>query len=178
MGASEDCKKIFEAFVANGSDLSNHSLGVLNRLVEIHHKLGLEPSTEMCNTALMHDIGYSEQISTEVRKGNPELVGYMMLKDSNKVYANVIREHKKGNSNKLDTELERVATAVLDYCDLTVNSKGSRCKVEERYEDIKRIYGEDSKEYKQMKELESYYTNICLGIKEALLDLNRLESLK
>ena len=137
-------------FIGISEDKLKHSLGVARKCYKIAKRLGYDERycRKMFVIGFNHDIGYEFC----VEKQDHAKVGYQMLLDichTSTEELEAIECHGKPiNDNTYIDEFR-----ILNLADLTIDSKGNEVKVEERLIDIKDRYGEESKEYKNVKEL-------------------------
>lgn len=172
MGVSKECFRILNTFIKPDSELHKHSYGVMKRVEEVCSKMGYTADEKLCNTALLHDIGYTKSINVS---GRPNEIGFSMLESSENVYARVIKNMGTGKYDDKASKKEQLITALLDYCEATTDHFGYRCKLSEKKEDLRKTFGVDSDEYKEFERLNNYYIGVCLGIEDTIRELKEME---
>ena len=93
---------------------------------------------------VLHDIAY--EIDSDVF--GHDIVGADILSKCGYKYANEIRYHSCYQS-----EYDTLEMRLLYYGDQVVDGQGNWCTVDERLEDIKTRYGEDSRAYAETLEI-------------------------
>lgn len=124
-----------------------HNLGVARECYNLAlHKYNFseEKARGMFVMGFLHDIGYE---FADNRKNHPS-VSYEIILQLDKDMLLAIKNH--GNSTLDEFS---IFDKVLNNADLTVNSKGDNCSVEDRLNDIKIRYGDNSKEYNSALDL-------------------------
>lgn len=131
---------------------SAHSLHVAYYMRANAERMGLDPD-EMFICGLLHDIGYTA-INEDERH---ELIGSEMLRKigvkDNIIHA--IKLHGYSIDKVIEIYGKEALTAeyyLLTEADGHIDSKGNYVSYEERLEDTKSRYGEDSYEYKNSLE--------------------------
>ena len=130
-----------------------HSEGVarfMARYAQKHKNLGLDPY-KMYILGLLHDIGKIVP-SPNPTPNNPYKdhgrTGGLLIKDTGFQYWHEIYSHGPPEDGYYSVALD-----ILNYADLSVNSKGETVDIKDRVEDIGKRYGTESEEYKNAKKI-------------------------
>ena len=118
-----------------------HSLAVANKMVECDNG---NNKIEVFLIGYLHDIGY--QFTDDKSKHNK--IGGEILKDVGFKYWKEVYYHGEANCKYNSYYLD-----LLNKCDMMIDSHGNDVGFDNRLEDIKNRYGEDSQEYIKAKEL-------------------------
>ena len=124
-----------------------HSIGVARLMEEISkniYRWDEEKCREMFILGFIHDIGY-EYSKTQ---GEHPIIGGLLLKKSNYKYWKEVYFH-----GKVCDEYQSLELNLLNVADMQINSFGKKVTIEERLNDIKERYGNDSKQYLEAVEL-------------------------
>lgn len=126
----------------------NHCYGVAKKMYLYAKEIlgwNEDKAREMYYLGLLHDAGYEFESSVEEHDD----ISYKILNGYK--YAREIKEHsiltKEYQSDELD---------LLYYADATVDGNGYACTFEERLHDLKNRHGENSKIYKDSKDIAEY----------------------
>jgi HD superfamily phosphohydrolase YqeK len=104
---------------------------------------------QMFVTGYNHDIGYEYTMTDKKFKHNQ--IGSLMLEitfnlpnDKENKFINAIKYH--GNPDTPE-EYRTLEWVILNLADLTIDSKGEKVTIEQRFKDIEQRFGADSKSY-------------------------------
>lgn len=124
-------------------DRLKHSIAVARKMVEIGKKFNLneEQLHELFILGYNHDIGY-EYGDNE----NHRIIGGNILKESNYKYWKEIYYH-----GEINCEYSSLYLDILNKADMQISRYGNDVGYDNRLEDIKTRYGEDSNIYKKAK---------------------------
>ena len=127
-------------------DRLKHSLAVANKMVKIGHEKGFNDIQlqELFVLGYNHDIGY--RFTTDKSKHN--IVGGEILKSANYKYWQEIYNHGNPNTNYSSIYLD-----ILNQADMQIDKYGNDVSYDERLEDIKQRYGNNSIQYINAKEI-------------------------
>lgn len=127
-------------------DRLKHSLAVANKMVKIGQEKGFNDIQlqELFVLGYNHDIGY--RFATDKSKHN--IVGGEILKSANYKYWQEIYNHGNPNTNYLSVYLD-----ILNQADMQIDKDGNDVSYNERLEDIKQRYGNNSIQYINAKEI-------------------------
>ena len=125
------------------SDRLNHIINVARLMKQYCEENGFskEYGEAMFTLGMLHDIGYEFG-----EHSNHNEIGSHILKQQNYKYYNEILWHGAPNCDYKSLELD-----ILNYADMHINSKGIFVSFEERLDDIKNRYSENSTTYKNAK---------------------------
>lgn len=125
------------------SDRLNHIIAVARKMQFLSEKLGLDAiSDDMFVLGFLHDVGYEFAYSKEEHP----TIGGLLLKSNKYKYYNEVYYHGKVQDEYNSKELD-----LLNYCDMTVSPKGDNVTLDERLNDIKLRFGEESNTYTDAK---------------------------
>lgn len=128
-------------FIGVSKDRALHSLSVAQKMKELAQEQcpgDIEFAQDMFSLGIVHDIGYEyAAIQTEHAE-----VGGNILKRVGYKYWQEVFSH--GYS---DATYDSLALRILNTADLSTDAKGNRVTVQERLDDVKARYGEDSFQY-------------------------------
>ena len=124
-------------------DRLNHSIAVARKMVSIgkNYNLSNEELQELFVLGYNHDIGY-EYGNNE----NHRIIGGNILKQSNYKYWKEIYYHGEVNNQYCSLYLD-----ILNKADMQIDKYGNDVGYDNRLEDIRNRYGEDSNVYKKAK---------------------------
>lgn len=127
-------------------DRLKHSLAVANKMVKIGQEKGFNDIQlqELFILGYNHDIGY--RFATDKSKHN--IVGGEILKSANYKYWQEIYNHGNPNTNYSSVYLD-----ILNQADMQIDKYGNDVSYNERLEDIKQRYGNNSIQYINAKEI-------------------------
>ena len=127
-------------------DRLKHSLVVANKMVKIGQEKGFNDIQlqELFVLGYNHDIGY--RFATDKSKHN--IVGGEILKSANYKYWQEIYNHGNPNTNYSSIYLD-----ILNQADMQIDKYGNDVSYDERLEDIKQRYGNNSIQYINAKEI-------------------------
>ena len=127
-------------YIGISEDRLHHMLGVARKCYKITKEKGFSEydAKRLFITGLLHDVGYefSENSEEHAEISNEMIKMFCGHGD----YA--VRNHGNPNISSYIYELD-----ILNEANLTIDSKGNECTVEDRLQDIKQRYGVESKEY-------------------------------
>ena len=126
-------------------DRLNHSIAVARKMVEIGKEYNLtdEQLQELFVLGYNHDIGY-EFGNNE----NHRIVGGNILKANNYKYWQEVYYH-----GEVDIEYNSMYLDILNQADMQIDKFGIDVGYDNRLNDIKNRYGEDSEIYSKAKQL-------------------------
>lgn len=123
-----------------------HSLGVARQCYSLSKELNLAKDDKEAKLywlmGFLHDIGY------EFSDGSKHAEeGYEILKSINTIELNNIKWSIR-HHGKADIDSDNDYLNLLNLADMTVDSKGNICTLDERLKDIKERHEENSEAYK------------------------------
>ena len=123
-------------------DRIKHSVSVARKMVEIakNYQLSDEEIKTCFVIGYLHDIGY-EFTNNGI---NHNIIGGEILKNNNFKYWKEIYYH-----GEIDIEYESLYLDILNQADMQIDKYGNDVGYDERLNDIKNRYGENSKVYKK-----------------------------
>lgn len=134
-----------------------HMIGVARKCYQLakeKYNMSEEDARKYFVMGILHDIGYE---FTDERSEHPfvgaDILDSFTIQDITNIN-NAIRHHGKC----LQYEYTK-ADYILNEADLTIDSKGNKVSMEQRCNDIKERYGEDSRQYKNAKEMKRILEN-------------------
>lgn len=134
-------------------DRLHHIIGVARECYNISKELG-RPETfcrKMFTIGWNHDIGYEFVEDSKQHAGKSEdmlkLIGLTGLDYDSQRTRHAIRSH--GRTSRVNS----MEWYILNKADMTIDNCGNKVTYEERLNNIKERYGEDSTEYKSSKEV-------------------------
>lgn len=127
-------------------DRVKHSLSVGKLMYQLSKNKGWleEKCQDMFILGYLHDIGYefSENQNEHPKKGG------LLLKQQNYPYWQEVYYH-----GLIDIEYKSKELDLLNYADMSIDSKGNNVGFLKRLEDIEIRYGVDSKQYKDARKI-------------------------
>ena len=127
-------------------DRIKHSISVARKMVEIakNHQMSDDEIKNCFIIGYLHDIGYEF-----AEKGmNHNTIGGEILKNNNFKYWKEVYYH-----GEIDIEYKSSYLDILNQADMQVDKYGNDVGYDERLNDIKKRYGENSRIYKKCYEL-------------------------
>ena len=126
-------------------DRLKHSLAVARKMVEIGKKYNFtkEQLYELFVLGYNHDIGY--EFDANEKHG---IIGGIILKESGYKYWKEIYYH-----GQITKEFKSIYLDILNMADMQIDKYGNDVGYDNRLEDIKSRYGENSKVYTKVKTL-------------------------
>ena len=122
------------------NDRLNHMINVARLMKQYCEEKGFQKKycEEMFTLGMLHDIGYEfgEHL-------NHNQIGSELLKQQGYKYYNEVLWHGVPHCNYTSLELD-----ILNYADMHINGKGELVSFEERLNDIKNRYNQNSVTYK------------------------------
>lgn len=165
--------KTLDVYLGDDVNRFAHSCNCAQLLMDIANKNGIKISVRLVNTVLLHDVGYSSQVTLNE---DHNMNGYLMFKDSNKVYARAILNHGKNIYDDKSSLIEQYATMVVDYCDSHVDYDGKKCTIDERIANIIKRYGEHSKQAFDIVNLYEYLITVEMCLIDTLMKIQEIEN--
>ena len=134
-------------------DRIKHSLSVARKMIEIakSNQLSDEEIKNCFIIGYLHDIGY-EFTENGI---DHNIIGGEILKNNNFKYWKEIYYH-----GEIDIEYESLYLNILNQADMQIDKYGNDVGYDERLNDIRKRYGENSKVYKKCYELIKKIRNI------------------
>lgn len=133
-------------------DRLRHMLGVARKCYSLALKDG--KTEEVARTyfvmGLLHDIGFefTDDVS-DVSKVSYDVLQYLSMKNSGlfrwSLVQKAIKEQGQPFSKMYHTDNDKLR--ILNEAEMLIDSKGNEVNTEEKLEDIKELYGEDSRAY-------------------------------
>lgn len=128
-----------------------HMIGVARKCYQLakeKYNMSEEDSRKYFVMGILHDIGYE---FTEKRSEHPfvgaDILDSLTIQDITDIN-DAIRHHGKCLQYEYTD-----ADYILNEADLTIDSRGNAVSMEQRCDDIKERYGEDSRQYKNAIEM-------------------------
>ncbi len=163
-----------EKYIGITEDRLHHIIGVARKAYDIAHDMGFDE--DFCRRMFMvgwiHDVGYefSEEPS-EHSKISKELL-YQLINSNgihdkrsiSKKSINAIINHGKCSDNEVDNDIQ---WKIINMANMLIDSKGNEITPEQRLNEIKESFGEDSKQYNDALEI-CYKLDIVISKKSKI----------